>query len=613
MADEELKARYGEPVILFRRDTLEETLAQIRDPEVVSFSNYVWNTEYNKKLARLIKEKYPGCRILIGGHGIAPDSDILEKEDCYDAVLYGEGELSYPMMLKSLIRGEEPSSVPGAMYLKNGVTVRVPAVFAEDISSFPSPYLSGVFDPIMKDNPDTVFHATVETNRGCPYSCAYCEWCFDKKIRPFPMEKVKAELEWVADHKIEYCFCPDGNFGILPRDVEIAKAVVDVRARKGYPKVFKPSYAKNSNDTVFEAGRLLYEAGADKGITLAYQSLSPETLKNIGRENLDMEVFNRLSARYAGLGIPTYSDIILGLPGETCESFCEGLCRFMEYGQHNSVSVYRCQVYANSTLGQRAYLEKYKIQTAKVPIDNIYYSSDTAGVDEFFEIITSTYSMSRSDWEKMNLFGECVSAFHHFGLLRCFALYLRNSMGIPYYEFYRKLLDWLLSHPETLAGEYFADVYAKMHCLDKQWVFCREIYGDVCWSFGEGCFLECLRSGDVFWSQIEEFLRSFGIENDVFVMLMRYQRAIIRVAGINEIETENDYDFYTYFNRILSGSYAPLEKKRNRIRIETETPYDTWAEYARNIVWYGKRRGATMLTNSREKLTLRYLYTEDTI
>lgn len=38
---------------------------------------------------------------------------------------------------------------------------------------FPSPYLTGEFDEI---DPARWRSATIETNRGCPYGCTYCDW-----------------------------------------------------------------------------------------------------------------------------------------------------------------------------------------------------------------------------------------------------------------------------------------------------------------------------------------------------------------------------------------------------------------------------------------------------
>ena len=80
--------------------------------------------------------------------------------------------------------------------------------------------------------------------------CSYCEWCFTHKIRKFPIEKIKAEIEWIASKKIRYCYCADANFGILERDVEIAKYVVE---QKNYGKLYllfslkqKPCYSPNN-------------------------------------------------------------------------------------------------------------------------------------------------------------------------------------------------------------------------------------------------------------------------------------------------------------------------------------------------------------------------------
>ena len=86
------------------------------------------------------------------------------------------------------------------------------------------------------------------------------------------------------------------------------------------------------------------------------------TARNIGRKNLTMEHFASLMKKYNEAGIPTYSELILGLPAETKESFCKGICKLLENGQHNSVSVYHCEVLPNSELAQPEYIEKHKIE-----------------------------------------------------------------------------------------------------------------------------------------------------------------------------------------------------------------------------------------------------------
>ena len=102
----------------------------------------------------------------------------------------------------------------------------------------------------------------------------------------------------------------------------------------GFPKVFRPCYEKNSADRVFRISKTLNSRGLDKGATMAYQTLCDDALKNINRKNLTMEHFSGLMASYTEANIPTYSELILGLPGETYESFSKGIETLFEEGQH---------------------------------------------------------------------------------------------------------------------------------------------------------------------------------------------------------------------------------------------------------------------------------------
>ena len=84
---------------------------------------------------------------------------------------------------------------------------------------------------------------------------------------------------------------------------------------------FDVTYAKGREDAVFTTAKKLFDAGLFKGPSLSFQTLSPEALENIGRSNMPLESFTSLLARYKEAGIPAYSEMILGLPGETYESF----------------------------------------------------------------------------------------------------------------------------------------------------------------------------------------------------------------------------------------------------------------------------------------------------
>ncbi len=596
--DKEICEAYEIPDIVVMREEIPAVLRRFRSPSVVAFSSYIWNFEYNKTLARALKELYPEVIIIFGGHQISPDGAMLNEYDYIDYLQHGEGEESTAQLLKALKNGTDLHAVPGLSFRENGGVVTTASYTPCDLSGYPSPYLTGVFDGIMREFPDREFHATLETNRGCPYSCAYCEWCFSKKVRPFPMEKVKAEIEWIARHHLKYTYCADANFGILDRDVEIARYVVEQKKKYGYPDVFKPCYAKESDDNVFAAGYLLNKNNTDKGVTLAYQSLCDAALENIGRKNLTLKRFEALDIRYTQAGIPTYTELILGLPGETYESFCRGICTLLESGQNNSMTVYECQVYPNAEMGDPAYQKKHGIKTAVVPMLGIHYNPTFNGVDEHLEIVVETATMPKSDWVKAYMFAVVLQTFHHLALLRFFAIYLHRERGLSYYDFYQALFRYIYEENRGSLHALFQELYDRKADTDTaDWTYQKDVFSSTGWYFEEGAFLELISSGDGFWNDILPFLKSFEIHEPLFGELLTYQRQVLRTLERHETELSLHWNFYPYFED-QSGK-TPLRRVNARLRAASDLGIRSWADYARRVVWFGKRYSAMLLTNPR--------------
>lgn len=600
--DPEITANYEIPDIIVMREKIPDVLKRFHDPAFVAFSCFTWNIEYNKELARELKKIYPDVKIVFGGHSVPHNNSFLDKYDFVDYLMHNEGEETTALFLKALKNGDDLSKVPNLSYRNGNTNIKTEDYHPADISSYPSPYLEGVFDNILKEHPHIEFHTVIETNRGCPYTCSYCEWCFTKKVRKFPMEKIKAEIEWVARNKICYCYCADANFGILDRDVEIAQYVVEQKKKYGYPHVFKPNYAKESDDNVFEAGRILNLNGADKGVTLAYQSVDHQTLKNIGRKNFTLEYFANLDARYTEVGIPTYTELILGMPGETYESFTKGICGLLEHGQHNSMLVYECQVYDNAPMGDPEYQNKYGIKTSRIPLFGIHYNPNFNGVQEYFDIITETASMPKSDWVKSFMFCIVLQAFHHFGLLKFFALYLRNEKNVSFYAFYNGLMEYIFSSKNTFLGNLFDELYRRKSDTDTaDWTYQKDVFGKMGWYFEEGAFLEIVYNWDEFWSDIGPFLKSFSYDEGVFKDLLNYQKSVIRRKGVSKLTIESEHNFYEYFQGIIEGKKIPLKKAKNIIKICSSVPTETWEDYAKATVWFGKRHHMSLYINLKEE------------
>ncbi len=604
--DDEIKQKYELADILCIRHTLEESLAMIEAPSVVGFSCYVWNMEYNLRLAEMIKKKYPECLVVFGGHNVPDDTSLLEKYSFIDVLIHSEGEEPFAGVLKANDCGDF-SAIPDISFRKDGGFVTTEKKRIYDITDYPSPYAAKIFDRVIEKYPDITFHATLETNRGCPYGCAFCDWCFTKKIRLFPMERIKEDIDWISEHKIPYCYCADANFGIVERDIETAEYILEVNRRNGYPQVFKPCYAKNSDEIVFEIGKILNHSGIDKGVTLAYQSLDPDVLENIGRKNLTLEHYSSLTAKYAEEKIPTYTELILGMPGETYDSFCSGLCRLLENGQHNSMTVYTCQVYCNAPIASKEMVDKYKIRWERQPLHGIHYPANFNGVQEYYDVVVETKDMSKEMWVKANMFSVCLQSFHHLGLLRCFAIYARYELGISYYDFYNRLLDYIFSDETKYIYKLFEEIRWKTENTEvSDWCYQKDIFSKVGWYFEEGIFLDLIYNRDIFWQDIAPFIETLGIEKSVFDEMLKYQKQVLRLPQTEVVEIETGYDFYTYFQNIYDDEYQPLKKVDTRLKITLEKKISDWAEYAREIIWFGKRRSATICTNSREQIEIEY-------
>ena len=595
-------AEYALGGFIYKRGSIEEAVEKIKEPSIVGFSNNTWNVEYNRALAKRIKELYPNCVIVFGGHSVPNDDiELLKEYDFIDYLSFGEGEEPFYHLAMALCRGGDLDTVDNIAYRNgNGEFVCTKRTYNFDLSEYPSPYTEGLFDAIVAEESVELL-AVIETNRGCPYQCAYCDWSAKGKVRFFPMEKIKAELTWISDNRIEYCFCADANFGMFTRDLEITDYIVNLKEKNGCPDVFRAFYDKNSDDNVFEICHKLNENRMDKGATMSYQSLSDAALKNVNRQNLTVEHFSSLVAKYNQAKIPTYSELILGLPGETYDSFCDGLCQLLEAGQHNSVSVYYCEILPNSIMGSKEYLEKFHIEVGHVQFNHIHSSNSQNEVEEYSDIVLSTDTMSREMWVKSNLFSVCLQSFHSLGLLRCFAIYMRNEKGMSYREFYDSLLRFVQANPETVFGNMLWDYSDKLsHSLAGEWNYSNPAFGDVVWSYEEGMFLKCMQDYDRFWLEMMPFLTSLHIDKDIFEGLLRYQQEVLRRPFKNGGRLESAYAFHAYFDGIYSGHYQPLQKKKEIVVFTELTPYDNWHDYAKNTVWFGRRKGATLYTSDRE-------------
>ncbi len=594
---EDISSKYELAGIIFKEDTTEEVMAAIDNPAIVGFSNYFWNYSYNLEQAKNIKEKYPDCVIIFGGHQVSRDSDFLNKYPFIDILIFGEGEIPFTRILQTLRNSESLEKIPNISFRNEKGEVVKTEDKAEGVDNYPSPYLTGVFDKLINVPKGMEFNAQLETNRGCPYHCSFCDWCdYDLPMRKFPMERVKKDLEWISEHKISYCMCVDSNFGLFERDEEIAEFAVGLKRKNGFPDKFGACFAKNKTDRIFTINKIFNDVGMSKGVSLAFQSMSETVLENISRKNMNKDKLSEQLELYHKAGIPTYTELILGLPGETLESFSEGICELLERGQHDSINVFRCEVYPNSTLSNKDYMKKFGIKTAVNKLNINHCAISNAVFSGGLEYIVETSTMSADDLVKATVFSACIQSVHCHGLLQCFAIYLHNAMGVSYYNFYNAFINYF-SDREGVVGDTIRRISKCIESTAEGKVdlsYINREFGDITWPYEEAMLLDYIYKLDDFYKEANEFIKGFGIEDDTMKELMSYQKNLIVTPFSNDVKEVYSYNWKDYFYNILANKETKLENKENSLRFFANDVPSDWESYAKKIIWYGRRNKKTI-------------------
>lgn len=608
MQNEIIKENYNFGKIIYSRRPVDDLVKELDNPFMVLFSCSVWNMEYNKAVAEKIKSVYPDCLITFGGHNITPDGKDLERYGYVDFLTHRFGEETTTGILKALALNGNLSSVANISYRNENGKIVTTKYEPQTGCDYPSPYLTGVFDDILKD--DIKFSGLFESNRGCPNSCSFCDWSSLKsKVRLFPMERVIAEIDWFVDHKIEYIYCTDGNFCLFDRDAEIADYIVECKEKYGYPQIFKAFFTKNRFNFVFDVSTRFFRSGLDKAKTISFQSMNQEVLENVGRKNISTEKFRELMKKYNELNIATFSELILGLPGETYTSFCEGVRDLIENGQHFAINIYPCELLPNSEMGQKTYQERFGIKSTRVPFKLIHSNSsqDKNEITEYSEYITATSSMSETDWARALLFSSYIQGLHNLGLLRAVAIYFRHEYGISYDDFYNKLIDYSRKNEKTLLGRIYSRISSLCEGIisgKNGLVSICEGLGEMWWGFDELVFLEFYKELEAFYKEVKDFALSELSENEAVNSLFDYQYSIIKKIGADIITIHSEYDFYSYYNNIYSGGYEKLKKKEICLTVNDHCAVATFADFAREVVWYGRNRRATDYTSTNYQVNI---------
>lgn len=610
--------RYEFLVPLYRRVRVDAAVEHLGSADVVGFSAYVWNIRLSLEIARRLKERRPETLIVFGGPQVPDRPDTFLVENPFiDLVVHNEGERTFLDLLETL-PSRDWSAIEGISFRRPDGTVQrqAPRERIRDLGEIPSPFLAGTFEPLLAAHPEENWIGLWETNRGCPFRCTFCDWgsATAAKVNQFDMARLEREVEWFADHRIEFIFCCDANFGILPRDVDIARHVAETKQTRGFPVALSVQNTKNATDRAYLTQKILSDAGLNKGVALSMQSVDENTLEAIQRRNISLESYLELQRRFTSDGVETYSDLILGLPGETYDSFVEGVSRLIESGQHNRIQFNNLSILPNAEMGDPEYQRRHGMVTVESGIINIHGSKDLAedGIEETQQLVVATAAMPHADWRRARTFGWMAALLHFDKLLQIPFIVANETAGLRY----RDLIEGFLEVDRTaypLLGEirdFLLDFARRIQEGGPEYVYSAEWLG-IYWPADEYVFLKLTADGklDEFYAEARELLhekvRTASHDEaspEALAALdeaLRLSRALLKQPfQTGELVVQTDFDLLPYYRNALRGLPRSLDRSAVRYRIDRSSErWDDFQTWSREVVWYGNKKGAYLYGN----------------
>jgi radical SAM superfamily enzyme YgiQ (UPF0313 family) len=593
---------------IYKRLLLDECVDNLKDCDVVLLSTYVWNINISLAVAKKLKKIDPKKFIIFGGPS-APDvsEKFLREHSFIDCIVHQEGERTITSVLDNF-PDLSWQKVPGISFLdkENNFQQSKCLPKMRDISELPSPYLTGVFDNLIKKNPNEHWLASWETNRGCPFSCAFCDWgsAIASKVSRMDMEKLEKELVWFAEHKIEFIYVCDANFGILPRDYDIAKMALEIKKKYGYPHVLSVQTTKNARERSYKIQKLLYDGGMHKSINLAMQSTDEKTLKEIKRDNISIEDYKLLQKKFIADKIPTYSDLIIGLPGDNYKKFTMSVNDLIDSGQHYRIQFNNLSILPNAEMAQDSYTERNKIITKEIPVVNMHGSLDdnpADGITESQHMVISTKDMPTKEWVRVRKYATATEFYYFNKMLQIPILLLSRELKKTFnsfFDFFDEINDSSKFPAISMVNKIFEKHANDITKGDAEFIFSKNFL-EIYWPPGEFAMLTLYQKKLIkkFYDEAKFLLKSFVkadyLDNFIDDSINLNYELLKKPFTKQNKEVKLNYDIPAYYEAALLGNEFKIRKEKTSYVVESfmEKPQD-FSEWAQKVIWYGHRRAA---------------------
>lgn len=427
---------------------------------------FLWNEGLNHKLAQALKEKLPHSLIIMGG----PQLDFRQEPHWFKLHPYvdlicspdGYGEDFITVLLDRLAEESELNfkKIPNAVYPSTDRTQWFMADLKTNKINFkwPSNLFKGSEDYIKvliafaKMTAKKMF-LQWETLRGCPYSCVYCEWGGGtrSKMSIKPPEVIEAELDFIEEAGFHTIYICDPNFGILERDVEIARRFAEIAEKEELKNLWFGGKSKNNKKVVDMIDRIVLNSKIEKtAYQISLNAIDPKQLKSIQRTNVSideqLELMKNLKADFEI--VPDF-ELILGLPETTLDAFLKDYI-YIEKVNAWSSERYPWALLPETPASQPAYIQKYQLQTTYagaqyddctnqvyIETESVYSLLRDPKYLSKFKMVVATSSYTKEEWVEMYMIDYFVRTMECSFFSTPFRIYFRKR-GVPVDVFFRK-------------------------------------------------------------------------------------------------------------------------------------------------------------------------------
>ena len=242
----------------------------------------------------------------------------------------------------------------------------------------------------------------MQTNRGCPFSCTFCTEGekYYSKVNKTSLDRKKEEFDYIVSHikNTNTLRITDSNFGMYKEDEDFCEYIGEIQKKRKYPNYLSCSAGKNNKERLLRCNDLV---GGTMRLTASVQSLNEDTLKNIKRKNISLDNILGLSDRISDTDTHSYSELILGLPGDSFKIQEENFKGLMDSGISN-ITQHQLSMLHGTEISSVESRRKYGIKTMFRPLQRSIsaynFLGNTLKIVEIEEICTSNSSMSFEDY-----------------------------------------------------------------------------------------------------------------------------------------------------------------------------------------------------------------------